>query len=290
MQSRQSQMLAAKARQNRTRLACYICGVGGHGSSVCPSRETFPEYEYEQAQALNYYPPWSGNDPYSNSYNPGWSNYPDSSWRDSQQQPWQYHECQQQSWFEPLHQYQYQPNAQSYFDQPADQSSQQVQTSQDDMLEKLMQKMQQINQITDRIEAQLGQLVEALQNKVPEEFPNQLEQAEEITIPLNGMTVTDRVEDELSDSVNVAAGTGTQQVRVEVKTGLGVKMEVKPKEEPKPVSTKPPDDGTKYGDDGNCFKLKNLFSLLFQVHKEHVQSCRHELIAGHAESKVWDVF
>ncbi|KAL5835785.1 hypothetical protein ACOSQ3_015336 [Xanthoceras sorbifolium] len=290
MQSRQSQMLAAKTRQNRTRLACYICGVGGHGSSVCPFRETFPEYEYEQAHALNYYPPWSGNDPYSNSYNPGWSNYPDSSWRDSQQQPWQYQECQQQSWFEPLHQYQYQPNAQSYFDQPADQSSQQVQTSEHDMLDKLMQKMQQNNQITDRIEAQLGQLIEALQNRVPEEFPNQLEQTEEITIPLNGMTVTDRVEDELSDSVNVAAGTGTQQVRVEVKTGLGVKMEVKPKEEPKPVSTKPPDDGTKYGDDKNCFKLKNLFSLLFQVHREHVQSCRHELIAGPAESKVWDVF
>uniref|UniRef100_A0A803MLI4 Uncharacterized protein n=1 Tax=Chenopodium quinoa TaxID=63459 RepID=A0A803MLI4_CHEQI len=53
-------------------LSCDNCG-GAHASSDC--------LNFEQAQYVSNYNR-SQNDPYSNTYNPGWKNHPNFSWRD----------------------------------------------------------------------------------------------------------------------------------------------------------------------------------------------------------------
>ncbi|KAL5848919.1 hypothetical protein ACOSQ4_006932 [Xanthoceras sorbifolium] len=61
---------------------------------------------------------------------------------------------------------------------------------------------------TRKIEVQVGQLAEALQNKVPGKFPSQPKQAKAITVLRSGKTVANRVRVELSNNSVCDAGTG----------------------------------------------------------------------------------
>ncbi|CAA0823047.1 Unknown protein, partial [Striga hermonthica] len=57
--------------------ACGACGVQGHSSEMCPSAMD-PSYggQNVEVNALQGYQNRPGNDPYSNTYNPGWRNHP----------------------------------------------------------------------------------------------------------------------------------------------------------------------------------------------------------------------
>ncbi|KAL6281817.1 hypothetical protein ACE6H2_012746 [Prunus campanulata] len=62
---------------------CSICAVPGHATVGCPYGVDFPEFVQEQANMVNNYRR-PGNDPYSNTYNPGWRNHPNLSWANNQ--------------------------------------------------------------------------------------------------------------------------------------------------------------------------------------------------------------
>ncbi|KAL6344606.1 hypothetical protein AAG906_002512 [Vitis piasezkii] len=60
---------------------CLICKSTEHGVQSCPTllrQDMFTE----QANALGTYKQYSSNSPYSNTYNPGWRNHPNLSWRE----------------------------------------------------------------------------------------------------------------------------------------------------------------------------------------------------------------
>ena len=65
-----------------THEVCIICSSSTHTLGDCPSAYQFPELLQEQAhQAQTRMAPRPGNDPYSNTYNPGWRNHPNFSWK-----------------------------------------------------------------------------------------------------------------------------------------------------------------------------------------------------------------
>ncbi|CAA0826238.1 Unknown protein, partial [Striga hermonthica] len=80
----QMRLLTARGSQPVNTFAidtCGACGVPGHRSEVCPSSfEQDPSEQYADASALQGYQNRPANDPYSNTYNPGWRNHPHFSW------------------------------------------------------------------------------------------------------------------------------------------------------------------------------------------------------------------
>ncbi|XP_031259211.1 uncharacterized protein LOC116117314 [Pistacia vera] len=69
--------------QNSSNEVCAICNNLGHATNICPSSENFPEF-VEHANVMNSYNQ-RPNNPFSNTYNPGWRNYPNFAWRNNQQ-------------------------------------------------------------------------------------------------------------------------------------------------------------------------------------------------------------
>ncbi|XP_021818812.1 uncharacterized protein LOC110760797 [Prunus avium] len=66
-----------------TQEICSICAVPGHATISCPHGVDFPEFLQEQANMVNTYRR-PGNDPFSNTYNPGWQRHPNFSWSNNQ--------------------------------------------------------------------------------------------------------------------------------------------------------------------------------------------------------------
>ena len=60
---------------------CLICKSTEHGVQSCPTLPAVQDMFMEQANALGTYKQYSSNSPYSNTYNPGWRNHPNLSWR-----------------------------------------------------------------------------------------------------------------------------------------------------------------------------------------------------------------
>ncbi|KAM2449519.1 hypothetical protein PS1_019615 [Malus domestica] len=63
---------------------CGVCSIQGHASEKCP--QLIENGGWESANAIEF----QGhnqprNDPYSNTYNPGWRNHPNFKWREPQQ-------------------------------------------------------------------------------------------------------------------------------------------------------------------------------------------------------------
>ena len=59
---------------------CFVCGGVEHLAKDCPTYNEMRGVYEEQCNALGVY-----NKPFSNTYNPGWRNHPNFSWRDSNQ-------------------------------------------------------------------------------------------------------------------------------------------------------------------------------------------------------------
>ena len=64
--------------------ACAVCGNHNHMTMHCPANEQGVEYR-EQAHSMNSYNQRQNN-PYSNTYNPGWRNHPNFSWNNGNTQ------------------------------------------------------------------------------------------------------------------------------------------------------------------------------------------------------------
>jgi len=63
---------------------CSICASPIHSAQTCPSLPTFVESSIEQVNAFNDFRKQS-NGPFSETYNPGWQNHPNFSWKQKQQ-------------------------------------------------------------------------------------------------------------------------------------------------------------------------------------------------------------
>ncbi|XP_062161989.1 uncharacterized protein LOC133869023 [Alnus glutinosa] len=62
---------------------CSICASPIHSAQTCPSLPTFVESSLEQVNAFNDFRKQS-NGPFSETYNPGWRNHPNFSWKQNQ--------------------------------------------------------------------------------------------------------------------------------------------------------------------------------------------------------------
>nr|WP_164990771.1 hypothetical protein [Pseudomonas protegens] len=61
-------------------IVCQICETNEHSTNDCPTLPSFKECLHEQAHALNSFQRANHN-PYSQTYNPGWRNHPNFSWK-----------------------------------------------------------------------------------------------------------------------------------------------------------------------------------------------------------------
>jgi hypothetical protein len=69
-----------------TEQLCGICALTGHPTGECPTIPAFKEVLLEQSNVVsNFNKPYSN--PYSETYNPGWRNHPNFSWRNTQPIP-----------------------------------------------------------------------------------------------------------------------------------------------------------------------------------------------------------
>ncbi|KAJ4723222.1 Integrase [Melia azedarach] len=61
---------------------CGICEVMGHCTQDCPNVPIFKEMFHDQANSMNTFKkPFPTHSPYSETYNPGWRNHPNFSWK-----------------------------------------------------------------------------------------------------------------------------------------------------------------------------------------------------------------
>ncbi|KAL2921987.1 Protein hu-li tai shao [Bienertia sinuspersici] len=77
--------LGASSSSSAKVASCETCGVHGHAPKDCQFDTS--GMSIEQANALYNSQQRPQNDPYSNTYNPGWRNNPKFSWRDNSNQP-----------------------------------------------------------------------------------------------------------------------------------------------------------------------------------------------------------
>ena len=74
------QVLATGLNQNQINPVCQICSDPSHYEAACPSTNQFPNLTHDQANMVYQYNR-PRNDPYSNTYNPGWRNHPNFYWK-----------------------------------------------------------------------------------------------------------------------------------------------------------------------------------------------------------------
>ncbi|KAF7812340.1 uncharacterized protein G2W53_033316 [Senna tora] len=63
---------------------CVICASPKHCATDCPSASSYPEYMEQHVNATQGF---KQDNPYSNTYNPGWRNHPNFSWRQQNSDP-----------------------------------------------------------------------------------------------------------------------------------------------------------------------------------------------------------
>jgi len=64
-------------------VSCEVCGIQGHVAADCQAQLQ----GVEQVNVFQNYSPRPQNNPYSNTYNPGWRNHPNFSYRNSNPLP-----------------------------------------------------------------------------------------------------------------------------------------------------------------------------------------------------------
>ncbi|KAI5328171.1 hypothetical protein L3X38_027567 [Prunus dulcis] len=130
---------------------CAICNIPGHPTYQCTASEAYPEFVQEQVNLMNSYNQRLRNDPFSNTYNPGWRDHLNLSWKNNNQ-------------------------FQNFQPKPA--------TTLEDTVKMLAQNTVQFQQTTNstlqqhsaaltKMETQLGQIADALSQREPGKFPSQ---------------------------------------------------------------------------------------------------------------------
>ncbi|CAA0811112.1 Unknown protein, partial [Striga hermonthica] len=154
---------------------CGTCGVQGHSSEVCPTAIE-PGYgsQNTEVNALQNFQNRPGNDPYSNTYNPGWRNHPHFSWANNHyQQPPQTNVVPQQQ----------QPRGMLRL--PASESGS-TPSSTDEKLDKILNFVTNHDASIKRLETQVGQLATRVGNIETEidkgKLPSQPEHAKSVTV------------------------------------------------------------------------------------------------------------
>ncbi|CAL9024824.1 unnamed protein product [Prunus brigantina] len=173
---------------------CGICNVQGHSTHMCPAGNDYPAFIHEQAHMMNSYNQRPRNDPFSNTYNPGWRNHPNFSWSNNQNQ------------------------------NQASSSFQPKSSSLEDTVKLLAQNTLQFQQTTNgalqqhsaaltKMEIQLGQIADSLNQREPGKFPSQTnvnpkhhEQAKAITVLRSGKVFDNKVGNEVTNDDIVNAG------------------------------------------------------------------------------------
>ncbi|KAI5335253.1 hypothetical protein L3X38_025386 [Prunus dulcis] len=169
---------------------CAICNIPGHPTYQCSASEAYPEFVQEQVNLMNSYNQRPRNDPFSNTYNPGWRDHPNLSWKNNNQ-------------------------FQNFQPKPA--------TTLENTVKMLAQNTVQFQQTTNstlqqhsatltKMETQLGQIADALSQREPGKFPSQpvilqrnQEQAKAVITIRSGKVINNGVGNEVtneSDHVN----------------------------------------------------------------------------------------
>jgi hypothetical protein len=151
---------------------CSFCSSPAHHANDCPIIGQFSEMNNEQVNAAFSRP---GNDPYSNSYNPGWRNHPNFSWRAQapgnsappQGMPPHQSYNPASNYRPPQHQYQPAPPP------PRNSAFEDKVLSALSNLEANTQMLNSHSQSISKLEAQVGQLANSLNKRAEGKLPSQ---------------------------------------------------------------------------------------------------------------------
>ncbi|KAI5343477.1 hypothetical protein L3X38_011353 [Prunus dulcis] len=176
-------LLALNSR-NPLKEVCSICETHDHPTISCPFGAAYPEFVQEQAKLVNSYNRGPINDPYSQSYNPGWRNHPNFSWRNTQNQA----------------------------NPPSLQRPQQS-SSLEDIVKQMAINQSNFQQTTQaaisKLEVQLGQIATEIAQREPGKWPSQtvinpkIHEAKAVHVLRSGKIVDNKVGSDLSNDVVV---------------------------------------------------------------------------------------
>ncbi|CAL8152506.1 unnamed protein product [Prunus armeniaca] len=176
-------LLALNSR-NPSKEVCSICETHDHPTISCPLGAAYPEFVQEQAKLVNSYNRGPINDPYSQSYNPGWRNHPNFSWRNTQNQA----------------------------NPPSLQRPQQS-SSLEDIVKQMAINQSNFQQTTQaaisKLEVQLGQIATEIAQREPRKWPSQTvinpknQEAKAVHVLRSGKIVDNKVGSDLSNDVVV---------------------------------------------------------------------------------------
>ncbi|KAI5317795.1 hypothetical protein L3X38_037502 [Prunus dulcis] len=176
-------LLALNSR-NPLKEVCSICETHDHPTISCPFGAAYPEFVQEQAKLVNSYNRGPINDPYSQSYNPGWRNHPNFSWRNTQNQA----------------------------NPPSLQRPQQS-SSLEDIVKQMAINQSNFQQTTQaaisKLEVQLGQIATEISQREPGKWPTQTvinpknQEAKAVHVLRSGKIVDNKVVSDLSNDVVV---------------------------------------------------------------------------------------
>ncbi|KAI5343484.1 hypothetical protein L3X38_011360 [Prunus dulcis] len=176
-------LLALNSR-NPLKEVCSICETHDHPTISCPFGAAYPEFVQEQAKLVNSYNRGPINDLYSQSYNPGWRNHPNFSWRNTQNQA----------------------------NPPSLQRPQQS-SSLEDIVKQMAINQSNFQQTTQaaisKLEVQLGQIATEIAQREPGTWPSQTvinpknQEAKAVHVLRSGKIVDNKVGSDLSNDVVV---------------------------------------------------------------------------------------
>ncbi|XP_057808488.1 uncharacterized protein LOC131022965 [Salvia miltiorrhiza] len=193
----------SKSQQVMSVETCGICGESGHGANLCPKMGE-PIFEDEaQVNALQGFQPRPKLDPFAPTYNPGWRNHPNFSWRQNQgqcpsqnaqnfQQPQQPNQPQYQQQQPGFYRQQQYPNQQAPPKKPS------LEDSLNAFIQSTNQRFESVEASIKRIETQVGQIAGTVgkldQQNTRDKLPSHSEQAHAISILRSGKVVDNKVE------------------------------------------------------------------------------------------------
>ncbi|XP_071933622.1 uncharacterized protein [Coffea arabica] len=161
-----NRQVGSSSNQGVVVACCTTCG-GDHDDFMCSSSE--------QVQYLNNYNRSLQNNPYSNTYNPGWRNHPNFGWKDqgNQQRPVNPPGFQQK---QPLHESK--PAWELAIEKLANVSNDKIEklaSATTQWFERIEGKMDQLTNMYRNVKIQLGQIANAVNNRNQGDLPSKTE-------------------------------------------------------------------------------------------------------------------
>ncbi|CAH9079820.1 unnamed protein product [Cuscuta epithymum] len=172
-----------------------MCSMMAMNQSAAAVNE-MPEASLEQANMMNSYNQRSRNDPFSNSYNPGWRNHPNFSWSNAQQG--------NQPTVEPK-----KPSLEDTL-----QNFMQICSNNQRVNE---QRFQRTDASLRKLEVQVGQIAESLQGHVQGKLPSQSEEAKAVTVLRSGKVIQKNEEQPVPKLPEKVEAEKKQEVEAEKK-------------------------------------------------------------------------